>query len=308
MKQFPISRALTASIAGTLAMTAIMFMAPVMGLPPMNIAAMLSAFMHVPIGVGWAAHFMIGTMLGLSYALFFAARLPGGGWLRGAVFSLIPWLMSQVIVNPMMGAGVFAANTGAPALMVLGSLLGHLVFGAALGAVYGKNFRLVPGLAAMAILAFAFPSCSEKSTTVQPQAREFVAQEGDFAAYRTWQQTTAPRKGPDPAGLIGNAHSAFDSSLTRVIRINNSGAARNAAGEFPAGTILVKELRMADGTIAMSTAMVKRGGSFNPGNKGWEWFTLDKDAKITGRGADLMSNMCNGCHAANAGKDYVFTK
>ena len=40
------------------------------------------------------------------------------------------------MVNPMMGAGVFASNTPAPMLTVIGSLMGHLVYGAAVGAVY----------------------------------------------------------------------------------------------------------------------------------------------------------------------------
>jgi len=56
------------------------------------------------------------------------------------------------------------------------------------------------------------------------------------------------------------------------------------------------------------TVMAKRGGGFNTAHKGWEWFFTDKDGKITSRGADLMNNMCNGCHSVNANKDYVFTK
>jgi hypothetical protein len=43
------------------------------------------------------------------------------------------------MVNPMMGAGVFALNTAAPMLMVVGSLMGHLVYGVVLGAVYSSG-------------------------------------------------------------------------------------------------------------------------------------------------------------------------
>ncbi|PLX22962.1 MAG: hypothetical protein C0600_15885 [Ignavibacteria bacterium] len=58
----------------------------------------------------------------------------------------------------------------------------------------------------------------------------------------------------------------------------------------------------------MVTAMVKRGGDFNPNNRGWEWLILDTDGKILQRGGDLFDNACNGCHEKNYAEDYVFTK
>ena len=50
--------------------------------------------------------------------------------------------MAQILVSPMMGAGVFAVNTPAPILMVMGSLMGHVVYGAVVGFVYGTTARL----------------------------------------------------------------------------------------------------------------------------------------------------------------------
>jgi uncharacterized membrane protein YagU involved in acid resistance len=128
-----------AGLLATFAMTVIMLMAPLMGMPEMNIGRMLGGFMGVPSFVGWAGHFMIGVVLAVAYGQFFAARLPGAPWVRGILYGLIPWLMSQVIINPMMGAGVFASLTPAPALMVMGSLLGHMVYGAVLGPVYARR-------------------------------------------------------------------------------------------------------------------------------------------------------------------------
>ena len=81
---------------------------------------------------------MIGTMLALGYAAVFSSRLPGPPPLRGAIFSLIPWLMAQLVVMPAMGMGFFSGS--APAAS--GSLLGHLLFGAVLGLAYG--IRVVP--------------------------------------------------------------------------------------------------------------------------------------------------------------------
>lgn len=132
-------KAALAGLAGTAVMTALVFMAPIMGMPEMNIPAMLSSFMGAPIIVGWMAHIMIGVVLALIYATIFFSKLPGTPWLKGALYGLVPWLASQVVVNPMMGAGVFAMNTAAPMMMVMGSLMGHIVYGVVVGAVYGSS-------------------------------------------------------------------------------------------------------------------------------------------------------------------------
>lgn len=139
MQPTDFKKAILAGIAGTIAMTALTYMAPLMGMPEMNIPKMLGGFMSVPVIIGWIAHFMIGTILALFYVYVFVNRLPGAPWLKGALYGLLPWFLAQIMVNPMMGAGVFAANTPAPMLMVIGSLMGHLVYGGVLGAVYGSS-------------------------------------------------------------------------------------------------------------------------------------------------------------------------
>jgi uncharacterized membrane protein YagU involved in acid resistance len=132
-------KAIVAGLIGTLAMTMVMLMAPALGMPPMPIGRMLAEFMGVPEALGWIAHFMIGTGLAVAYAFVFSGKLPGNGLVRGALFGLLPWLLSQIMVNPMMGAGVFASNTPAPMMMVFGSLMGHVIYGAVAGAVYGTT-------------------------------------------------------------------------------------------------------------------------------------------------------------------------
>ena len=139
-----IGKAVIAGPIGTFAMTTVMLMAPLMGMPPMPIGKMLAGFMGIPEVLGWIAHFMIGTVLALIYAFIFVSKLKGNGFVRGAVFGLMPWFAAQIMVNPMMGAGVFAINTPSPFLMVMGSLIGHLVYGAVLGGVYGIGKELKP--------------------------------------------------------------------------------------------------------------------------------------------------------------------
>lgn len=139
-------RAILAGLVATAAMTMLMLVGPMMGMPKMPIGNMLAAFMGIPVVLGWVAHFMIGTVLAIIYSAVIVERLPGAAVARGALFSLIPWLLAQVMVNPMMGAGFFASNTPAPMMMVMGSLLGHLVYGVVLGAVFGARPAAAPAL------------------------------------------------------------------------------------------------------------------------------------------------------------------
>jgi uncharacterized membrane protein YagU involved in acid resistance len=139
MKKPNVGRAVVAGIAGTVAMTMMILVGPMMGMPEMYIGNMLAEFMGIPITLGWIMHFMIGTVLALIYVFMFADKLPGAPWLRGALYGLVPWLVSQVMVNPMMGAGVFASNMPDAVMIVMGSLMGHLIYGAVVGAIYGKQ-------------------------------------------------------------------------------------------------------------------------------------------------------------------------
>lgn len=132
MKRLHLSSAIFAGVIGTAAMTLMMMVAPLMGMPKMDVAAMLSGFMQMPILMGWMAHFMIGIVLAFGYALIFVPRVELRPILNGAVYGLIPWLMAQVIVMPMMGAPLFSGSF----VMSMGSLVGHLIFGGVVGAIY----------------------------------------------------------------------------------------------------------------------------------------------------------------------------
>jgi uncharacterized membrane protein YagU involved in acid resistance len=82
--------------------------------------------------LGWMAHFAIGITLAVGYAVV-GGKLPGSAWVSGALYGLAPYLLAQVAVMPLMGMPFFS-GFGA---MAVGSLLGHLVYGATVGAVYG---------------------------------------------------------------------------------------------------------------------------------------------------------------------------
>jgi uncharacterized membrane protein YagU involved in acid resistance len=128
-----IGRAIVAGIIGTAVMTAIgLWVAPLMGMPPMNPAEMLAGAMGGNLVLGWVGHFMIGTILAIGYALV-APWLAGPPVLRGALYGIAPFLLAQIVVMPMMGMPVFSGS----AVMAAGSLIGHLVYGGVVGGVYG---------------------------------------------------------------------------------------------------------------------------------------------------------------------------
>jgi hypothetical protein len=100
-------KAIIAGLVATLVMTAVgLWVAPMMGMPPMNPAEMLAGAMGGSILLGWIGHLMIGVILAIGYAIV-APSLPGPGWLRGALYGIAPWLLAQVVVIPHDGdAGV----------------------------------------------------------------------------------------------------------------------------------------------------------------------------------------------------------
>jgi len=138
--QFSIKSSLIAGLAATAAMTAFTFMAPLMGFE-MNIPKMLANAMGAPIIVGWLAHFMVGVILAINYGLIFLSSLnKKPNFKNGMVYGLIPRLISQVMVMPMMNMmnqGNYLDGLFSGSLMIaMASLVGHLIFGAVLGKLY----------------------------------------------------------------------------------------------------------------------------------------------------------------------------
>jgi uncharacterized membrane protein YagU involved in acid resistance len=131
-------RTILAGAAGTAVMTMLMLAAPVMGMPPMPIGEMLGSFLGIGTALGWVMHGVIGLILAGIYAVVVADRLPEPPAGRGAAYGFGVFLVAQLVVMPMMGAGVFSGGNVA---MIMGSLIGHLVYGATVGAVYAAADR-----------------------------------------------------------------------------------------------------------------------------------------------------------------------
>lgn len=102
---------------------------------PAILAAMLG--MNGNLLVGWLAHFAAGTIiLGPLFAIA-APKLPTDTLMtKGILFAIATFILMSLTVAPMAGVGAFAMAAGFPTLMWL--IFTHIVFGIALGGVFGS--------------------------------------------------------------------------------------------------------------------------------------------------------------------------
>ena len=125
-------QSLIGGIIGTAVMTIVMMIAPMMGMPKMNAASMLSMMMGVPIEVGWLMHFMIGIIFAMAYAFFFikVVKKVSSNVLKGAIFGIAVFIFAQIAIA-IMGAmmGGMPPMEGSMMLMMIGSAIGHIFFG-----------------------------------------------------------------------------------------------------------------------------------------------------------------------------------
>ncbi len=135
-----IGKGILAGLMATVVMTMIMYMAPMMGMPKMDVAGMLSGMMSLPWIVGMAIHFMNGVIIfPLIYVFVLYKVLPGNGLVKGIAWGVILFVIAQVMVMPMAGMGFFSSASPQQMPMVIGSLMGHVVYGAILGAIFGGD-------------------------------------------------------------------------------------------------------------------------------------------------------------------------
>ncbi|MBC7733928.1 MAG: hypothetical protein H7306_18875 [Bacteriovorax sp.] len=140
-------KGLLAGLAATLVLSALMVMKATMGvMPELNLPKMIAGMMGSPDTpmLGWAVHFLIG-IVGYGFAIaLMNQRLPGASpTVHGVFIGVVGWLLMMIVVMPMAGAGLFGMNMGPMAPMM--TLLLHLIFGAVLGWVYGKQLSDASG-------------------------------------------------------------------------------------------------------------------------------------------------------------------
>jgi hypothetical protein len=111
-----------------------MVLGAMMGMPEMSPPEMLSSMIGISILGGWVIHFIIGITFAAGYVFVFNGLLKKikNKIIKGAVYGVIAFIIAQ-IAFPLMGVIFGEANMpepeGSMALLMIGSVVGHIVFG-----------------------------------------------------------------------------------------------------------------------------------------------------------------------------------
>jgi hypothetical protein len=142
-----------AMVAGLIAGVVFGMMMQMMSVPTpeggrMPMLAMVGQIVGSPtVGVGWLYHLFNSAVIGAIFGWLLGERVNGYGsalgW--GAAYGFVWWVLGGLILMPiLLGMPAFAPLMMPPMRMVaMGSLVGHLVFGLALGALFVWLYRSV---------------------------------------------------------------------------------------------------------------------------------------------------------------------
>lgn len=152
-------RAMLAGFLATVAITTLIYAAPWMGMPEMDIAGLIGWWFTDLTGEGHAdpgtaawwlgmfEHFLNGAVVfPLMYVYLLYPLLPGRPWLKGMSWGVVLFVFAQIVVVPLVFClGLFTRfyfDQQLPA--VLGSLGGHLVYGLVFGLLAGEQAAHFP--------------------------------------------------------------------------------------------------------------------------------------------------------------------
>ena len=201
---------------------------------------------------------------------------------------------------------------------------------------FSTTFLAFAGLGVL-VCAVILPACQQTEETAEkplpieavagadPKAPE-VDTDGlaQFVGYRSWY-----RVNPEPIGMTDvvalmcanltakaaaemrakDPHIAVQEQKSFTVFVNGIGKDRlmgSKKGEFPVGTIIVKEKHNGSdaSTSELLTVMIKRKKGFSPEIGDWEFLVLEGFAKsVQGRGA---MEVCISCHTAVEDNDFVY--
>jgi uncharacterized membrane protein YagU involved in acid resistance len=118
----------------------------------MPVIAMVGQIVGSPsVGVGWIYHLFNSLVIGAIFGWVLGARVhaygSGVGW--GTAYGFVWWILGGLILMPvLLGMPPFAPLMMPEMQMVaLGSLIGHVIYGALLGALFVTFARGIPATA-----------------------------------------------------------------------------------------------------------------------------------------------------------------
>jgi hypothetical protein len=136
-----IQKSILGGLIGAAIMTMVIFVAPMMGIPKMSPPEMLSGMLGMPDFVGWIMHFMIGIMFAFVYTYLCVFKWKiSNVYLKGAVFGIIIFVVAQIMMAIMGAMMAMPKIEGSMMLTMIGSLMGHIIFGMAVSKTVGNAY------------------------------------------------------------------------------------------------------------------------------------------------------------------------
>jgi len=134
-------KAILAGIIGVVIMTLVMMVSPMMGMQKMLPPEMLAEMLGIPVLVAWVMHFLIGITFAFAYTYLCILKAKVSNiWLRGAVFGIIAFVFAQIMMGIMGAVLPMPKMEGSLALVAIGSLMGHIIFGMAVSKTVGNVY------------------------------------------------------------------------------------------------------------------------------------------------------------------------
>ena len=134
MRQHTVIRAMQGGLLGILLQTMTVY-----GMMPLMLGRSVApaALLGHPGAVGLLAHvFSGGVLFPLAYVYLPSQDFQGSPVLKGTLWAGLLWSVTEVLIAPILGAGIFSVALGGfPAAGR--ALLGYLVYGATLGGIVG---------------------------------------------------------------------------------------------------------------------------------------------------------------------------
>ena len=130
-----------AAFCATLAMTGFMLIAPVVGLPRMDMGSILGEMFNGNKLVGWILHFVLGIIFAIPYVLMFNHWIPVEHKIaRGAIYGILVFVLSEIIITAVNISGHLKWDEKESiALMVFGNSIACMIYGAVLGAFFERK-------------------------------------------------------------------------------------------------------------------------------------------------------------------------
>jgi uncharacterized membrane protein YagU involved in acid resistance len=132
--------AIIAGLAGTAVMTMLMYAAPLMGMPKMDIAGMLGSMFvskkETATIVGLILHFMMGVVFAIIYALLWSLGIGSPTWWWGLIFGAVHTVVILIMMPIMMRMHPRPPEMAGGPMVMVGQLMGHMVFGLVVALVY----------------------------------------------------------------------------------------------------------------------------------------------------------------------------